>query len=152
MSLRANLSGQPHSSSQDSQLCSGMMRLHSVSLHPISMISAAQVARAPISSSQLLTILLITRRSRTLIAAACSASTWSSWLLVIAFIFLTPLEKISADEDGRPTIGDLSGSARSTGGSVLQVDHCSVRCEMAPCPREGVLSHGRYRHHRNHAH
>src|SRR6266478_7867353 len=47
MCLRANLSTPPHSSSQGNQLCSGMMRLHSVSLHPISIISATQVARAP---------------------------------------------------------------------------------------------------------
>src|SRR5258708_40168742 len=66
MSLRANLSGQPHSSSQGNQLRSGMMRLHSVSLYPISIISAEQVARAPGSPSMHSIMLLITRRSSAL--------------------------------------------------------------------------------------
>jgi hypothetical protein len=31
---------------------------------------------------------------------------------------------------------------RSTGGSVLQVNECSVRCEPAAGPWEGILCHG----------
>jgi hypothetical protein len=47
-----------------------------------------------------------------------------------------------ADEAAGLTIGGCSGLVGSTGGSVLQVDECGVRCKVAACSWEGILCHG----------